>query len=563
MKERLYVTKTKNPQNRHQNPAEAHHGYLSRVLFFNVLTNFKIFVKLLPMLNFEKIEQLVAQGYISKRAHPSGELFILNYTKTCQFERFWTPETMACRGLIIDKENRIVARPFPKFFNYEELDGKVPAEPFEIYEKLDGSLGILYHFDGKPAIASRGSFDSEQAKWATEIFQKYANYKYFQRDYTYLFEIVAIWNRIVVKYDWEGLVLLAILETSNGKEIDLPKDSWQMQTRFAQYDTREHLHTSLEGLETVQGLSEFEFQKRPSKISGAQKSEYQGMEKKEFKKIERIGDEGLLQSQKLPRSSQRQSLHGLWTEISDLCDGFRPQTGREDSQRGEMQKFEEDNRRDQEMRSSVCQLSQNANLEKDWLQVVKRYQHLENLSVDQLRQFENDKDEGFVIRFRSGMRCKLKFSEYKRLHRIMTGITARRVYETMGIMAMRNSYTPKEMSMALKMNLTEVEQIASVEDPFKEIIDRVPDEFFQWLKATQKKLQEQHDEIEQWAYYHFAGVEEKFQTKKEKVEYFKNECPNDLFGILCAMADGKKIDHHVWKMIRPAHEKPFMVDEEG
>lgn len=515
------------------------------------------------MLDFNKIDELVAQGYISKRAHSSGELFILNYTKTCQFERNWTPETMACRGLIVDKDNQICARPFSKFFNYEELEGKIPLEPFEIYEKLDGSLGILYHFDGKPAIASRGSFDSEQAVWATEIFRKYANYKYFHRDYTYLFEIVADWNRIVVKYDWEGLVLLAILKTNDGKEIDLPKDYRQMQTRFAQNDARKHIHHAFHGMETVQGMPEREFQTRSTKIQITAKPENQRMEKTESAEVERIGDEGILQSQNLPQSSQRQSMHGLRSEISDLCDGFRPQTRQKDSQCRGVQEFEEDNERDQEMRSSMFQLSPDSNLEKDWIRVVKRHQHLENLGVYELRQFENDKDEGFVLRFQSGMRCKVKFSEYKRLHRILTGITARSVYETMGIIEMRNSYTSKKMGTALKMDPMEIEKIAAVEDPFKEIVEHVPDEFFQWLEATRKKIQEHYDEVEQWAYFHFAGVEEKFPTKKEKVEHFRNECPSDLFGILCAMADEKNFKHHVWRMIRPAHEKPFMVDDEG
>jgi hypothetical protein len=43
---------------------------------------------------------------------------------------------------------RIVATPFPKFFNAGEHNGTIPALPFEVFEKVDGSLGILYHFDG-------------------------------------------------------------------------------------------------------------------------------------------------------------------------------------------------------------------------------------------------------------------------------------------------------------------------------------------------------------------------------------------------------------------------------
>lgn len=64
----------------------------------------------------DRIRKLVAGRYISVAKHPQLDLFIYNYTAKSQYERYWTEETMMCRGLILDSQGQIIARPFPKFF---------------------------------------------------------------------------------------------------------------------------------------------------------------------------------------------------------------------------------------------------------------------------------------------------------------------------------------------------------------------------------------------------------------------------------------------------------------
>lgn len=124
-------------------------------------------------LDFDKIEKLIADGYIKREQHPSADLRILNYTVKTQFAWHWTRETKACRGLIVDGKNRIIQRPFEKFFSVEQLaDTPLPLEPFDVYEKLDGSLGILYWANDEPAIATRGSFVSDQARRGTGVFTR-------------------------------------------------------------------------------------------------------------------------------------------------------------------------------------------------------------------------------------------------------------------------------------------------------------------------------------------------------------------------------------------------------
>lgn len=101
-------------------------------------------------------------------------LLLRSYTQKCQFDRKWNAATLACRGLILDEGGSVVARPFGKFFNFGEPSPiAVPVnEPFVAYDKLDGSLGVLYFWEGKPYIATRGSFVSVQSQEATKILHE-------------------------------------------------------------------------------------------------------------------------------------------------------------------------------------------------------------------------------------------------------------------------------------------------------------------------------------------------------------------------------------------------------
>ena len=177
------------------------------------------------------IEGLVSRGYISKRKHPSEELFILNYTAKTQYEGLWNETTLNCRGLIVDSSGSIRARCFNKFFNYEEVRSEVDARlssslAFTVHEKVDGSLGILYWVGDEPFIATRGSFDSPQAAKANEMLRSRPR-SGLDRNLTYLFEIVYPSNRICVDYgDMEDLVLLSAFHTESGKEVDPDTDSF-------------------------------------------------------------------------------------------------------------------------------------------------------------------------------------------------------------------------------------------------------------------------------------------------------------------------------------------------
>jgi T4 RnlA family RNA ligase len=187
-------------------------------------------------MNTKELNQLIAEDYINVNKHPSADLYIYNYSQKAQYERIWNDWTLACRGLIMDKDFNIVARPFQKFFNLGEMENQVvPNESFEVYEKMDGSLGILYWFDNEAHIATRGSFVSEQAQVATELLHtQYAEViPLLDKSKTYLFEIIYPENRIVLDYGNERkLVLLAIIDTETGLESELQNIGFDVVKRY-------------------------------------------------------------------------------------------------------------------------------------------------------------------------------------------------------------------------------------------------------------------------------------------------------------------------------------------
>lgn len=351
-------------------------------------------VHLDDILDREQLERLIADGYIHRKAHPSGDLVIHNYSHAAQYDRVWNNETRKCRGLITSPEGLVLYRPFEKFFDVRDpLTGTLPSASFDVFDKADGSLGILYEHDGLPAIATRGSFGGDQAPWATEFYRKhYGDYRP-PAGVTLLFEIIVPWNRIVIDYGTrEDLVLLAAIDTDTGADVALPSD-WPgtIVDRYTGYD-----------------------------------------------------------------------------DVDDVV----------------------------------------AALGDDW-----------------------DNREGFVLRFdpatpgTPSTRTKVKFDEYVRLHRIMTGVSTVTLWEY--------------LSQGL---------------PLDDVIDRVPDEVYDWVDETVTKLRDDFDAIVKVAKDDLSRMPSSAQTRKDKAAYIKT-CRYP--GIMFALLDGHSVDKGVWKMLRPAHETPF------
>lgn len=177
--------------------------------------------------NIELINQMIEQKYINVQKHPTANLWLYNYSKSAQIDHMWNEATLQCRGIIVDADGNIVARPFEKFYNYEELELNgltVPDLPFDVFEKMDGSLGIMYWIGDEPFLATRGSFKSEQCEHGTKVLHtKYKDvWNRFDRNKTYLFEIIYPEDKHCICYgpDVDDIFLIAVINTEDGTETD-------------------------------------------------------------------------------------------------------------------------------------------------------------------------------------------------------------------------------------------------------------------------------------------------------------------------------------------------------
>jgi RNA ligase len=389
------------------------------------------------------LEKYYQDGLLLKQTHPIHDLTIWNYSPKVQYDRLWDDITMQCRGLVTNSKGDVVARPFKKFFNYEEhKPEEIPNEEYEVYEKMDGSLGILFYYEyeltdekryniwfnnnyetgmerffdpnnlpdfdnpyyeptpktkGEWIMATRGSFTSPQAIKGKELLGKY-NFERLHHDYTYLFEIIYKENRIVCEYDFDDIVLLGIVNTKTGDEVNI---------HYNNEDIR-----------------------------------FKNM-------ISNIGFSVVM-------------LYKTWGEGYDLLK--------------------------------------------------------EEISKDR---------EGYVIRFKNGFRMKIKGEEYIRLHRILTNISNRDIWEY------------------LKDN-----------KPFDELLEKVPDEFNDWVKETVKDLTVRFENIDN----DYNSIFNSINTidRKNFAEQAKRYSHS---GILFAMYDGKPTHNIIWKIIYPSYSKPFKKDE--
>ena len=353
------------------------------------------------------LNEYIEKGLLEKNPHPTLPIDIYNYSRECQFSQAWDDITLNMRGTVLDHYGNVVARTFPKFFNMEEhKPEEIPNESFSVFEKMDGSLGILFNYGGEWHLATRGSFVSDQAIRGKEILEKY---RYFNLipDCTYLFEIIYPENRIVVSYDYEDLVLLAIIDNKDGYEYDI--------------------HSA--------------------------------------------------------------EAHMMGLRLSDILDtmGFK---------------------------------------------LVKKYDGVEDYK--QLKSIIDDNAEGFVIRFKSGFRMKIKGEEYVRLHRLLTNFS--------------------------NVDIWELLKDGKNLDDF---LERVPDEFDEWVRGTMSALNfEFNERMRRAKNLCFALKEKNLETRKEQAEWIFENVPAKFQGSVFSLLDDKDPSQNIWKLIRPTYQKPFWNKKE-
>ena len=190
-------------------------------------------MKLLDYLQTTELQsKYIDTGLIDYATHDDFPLAMLTYGREAVYTNTWDSVICKCRGLIYNTETmEIIARPFEKFWNLgtagmpeTDPDSQLfamineTADP-EVWEKMDGFLATLYNYNGKSYIASKGSFHSTHAKWATAWYNANVIGEW-PAGYTPVFEGICSSLRIVVGYEFEGLVLLALINKETGEELN-------------------------------------------------------------------------------------------------------------------------------------------------------------------------------------------------------------------------------------------------------------------------------------------------------------------------------------------------------
>ncbi len=179
--------------------------------------------ELIDFLNYVR-----GQGMIETKTGQVGTVYegltIINYSPITELQGLWEqyPSLRNFRGLIVDADGRVVARPFKKT---HKAGVEIPLDllnitPDKVFEKANGSMGICYHHAGSWHIATKFSFDNEAyTKVAKEMLDE-LNTEALDPTNTYLFEIILRDDPHIVNYDGQQkLILLNATNTQSGQEL--------------------------------------------------------------------------------------------------------------------------------------------------------------------------------------------------------------------------------------------------------------------------------------------------------------------------------------------------------
>lgn len=175
----------------------------------------------------EYILQKLGESGITVNKHPTKPLWIFNYDMI----EAKKDNKMACecRGLVLEVGTwNIVAKAFTRFFNLHEI----PSLNFKwndcsIQEKVDGSLILIFKYDGEIFVNTRNSWgdglvNNSTFTWRTLVEQGLSRdglileslFDSYNPPQTYVMELCSPYNMIVRRYNATQVYLLSAFNDS-------------------------------------------------------------------------------------------------------------------------------------------------------------------------------------------------------------------------------------------------------------------------------------------------------------------------------------------------------------
>lgn len=207
------------------------------------------------------LEQLKTELGIEAVVHPDDGRVILNYSQIDSPKM--NPIVRECRGVVLDRNDnwRLVARSFPRFFNWGECVEEMKEfdfSDFTVQTKEDGSLIILYFYQGSWRINTRASFGDGQVSrlsphtWTSLVLEalginSLGEVDNDRRDVTYVFELVSPLNKVVRQYHEPEIYFL----TAFCGEDEIPREhsSFVMTGVVGVADPKRHHFKSIEEIQ--------------------------------------------------------------------------------------------------------------------------------------------------------------------------------------------------------------------------------------------------------------------------------------------------------------------------
>jgi hypothetical protein len=146
-----------------------------------------------------------------------------------------------------------------------------------------------------------------------------------------------------------------------------------------------------------------------------------------------------------------------------------------------------------------------------------------------LEKLKGTEHEGFVCRYSNGLRLKIKSVDYKRLHKILMGLSAKDIWVTL-------------------------RDMGTVEH----VLENVPDEFYDWVKKVESEVTVSKNDIMNRSAKIAEGAK-KFGSRIEQAEYITNNTKDGdevLRGVAFFLLDDRieKAEYSAWQRVRPSGE---------
>ena len=169
----------------------------------------------------------------------------------------------------------------------------------------------------------------------------------------------------------------------------------------------------------------------------------------------------------------------------------------------------------------------------DFIKVVKRWRGKEK-SIEELQNLNLKNKEGFVLKWKNGFKLKIKFPEYIKLHRIITELNEKTIWEWL-----------KEGKYIEDLKL------------------QLPEEFHAWVDNVagelNKKFKEIYDHCQNW----IINSDVLSFTRKDAAAKINKETKR-YRGVLFNMLDNNEaeVEKTIWKLIKPKVKNVSIPNEQ-